>query len=83
MMIVEWEHILLISFPINENIGSLRLEVCSSIKSTTVPFSAQGINYLNQLLEEIHDWVNKTKWVVDSFMGSPIDICLNTIGLKV
>ena len=32
----------------------------------------QGINYLNQILEEINDWVNKTKKVVDSFMVLPL-----------
>ena len=33
-------------------------------------------NLLNQFQEEINDWANKTKWVVDNFMGSPIDIWL-------
>ena len=33
---------------------------------TAIPFHSQGINYLNQLLEEINDWVHKTKWVVES-----------------
>ena len=47
---------------------------------TAILFHSQGINYLNQLLEEINDWAHKTKRVVESFMGSPIDIWINTIG---
>ena len=47
---------------------------------TVILFHSQGINYLNQFLEEINDWAQKTKWVVEMFMGSPIDIWLNTIG---
>ena len=43
-------------------------------------FPLQGINYLNQFLEEINDWAQKTKWVVDS---SPIDIWLYPIGSRV
>ena len=46
-------------------------------------FPSQGINYLNQLLEEINDWAQKTKKVVDIFMGSHIDIWLNPIGSRV
>ena len=52
-------------------------------KLTAIPLHSQCINYLNQLLEELNDWVHKTKWVVESFMGSPIDIWLNTIGSRV
>ena len=40
-------------------------------------------NELNQFLEEINDWHKKTKWVVESLMGSPIDIWLNIVGSRV
>ena len=50
---------------------------------TSILFQSQGINYLNQFLEEINDWVNKTKKVVDHFMGSPIDIWIYPIGSRV
>ena len=46
---------------------------------TSILFHSQCINYLNQLLEEINDWARKTKWVVDIFMGSPIDIWIYPI----
>ena len=47
---------------------------CPNTNLSAILFPFQNINYLNQFLEEINDWVNKTKKVVDSFMGSPIDI---------
>ena len=50
---------------------------------TAILFPSQGINYLNQPLEEINDWAQNKKWVVDSFMGSPIDTWINTIGSRV
>ena len=41
-------------------------------------------NYLlNQFRAEINDWHKKTKWVVDSFMGSPFEILLYPIGSRV
>ena len=52
-------------------------------KLTTILLYFQGINYLNQLLEELNDWAQKTKWVVESFMGSLIDICIYIIGSRV
>ena len=60
-----------------------KIMACPNTKLTAVPFHSQGINYLNQLLEELNDWVHKIKWVVEIFMGSLIDIWLNTIGSKV
>ena len=48
-----------------------------------IPLHSQFNNYLNQLLEELNDWVNKTKWVVESFMGSLIDIWIYTMGSRV
>ena len=33
---------------------------------TAILFHSQCINCLNQLLEEINDWVRKKKWVVES-----------------
>ena len=38
----------------------------SNTKLTTIPLHSQCIKYLNQLLEELNDWVHKTKWVVES-----------------
>ena len=52
-------------------------------KLTTILFPSQGINYLNQFLEGINDWAQKTEKVVDNFMGSPIDICIYPIGSRV
>ena len=51
-----------------------------TLKLTAILFPSQGINYLNQFLEEINDWEQNTKKVVDIFMGSPIEIWLNIIG---
>ena len=34
-------------------------------KLTTIPLHSQCINFLNQLLEELNDWVHKTKWVAE------------------
>ena len=31
-----------------------------------IPLHSQCINCLNQLLEELNDWVHKEKWVVES-----------------
>ena len=39
-------------------------------------------NQLNQFLVVINDWVNKTRKVVDSLMGSPFDIWIFPIGPK-
>ena len=44
-----------------------------------IPLHSQCIHCLNELLEELNDWVHKKKWVVKSFMGSLIDIWLYTI----
>ena len=49
-------------------------DVFSNSNLTAILFPSQGINYLNQFLEEINDWAQKTKWVVDNFMGFPFDI---------
>ena len=55
---------------------------CPNMKLTAIPLNSQCINYLNQLLEELNDWVCKTKWVVEIFTGSLIDIWLNPIGSR-
>ena len=52
---------------------------CPNTKLTAIPLHSLYINCRNQLLEEINDWVNYTKRVVESFMGSPTDIWLYTI----
>ena len=50
---------------------------------TSILFPSQGINCPNQLLEEINDWAQKTKKVVDRFMGSPIYVWFNPIVSRV
>ena len=35
-------------------------------KLTALPLHSQCINFLNQLLEELNDWVHKSKWVIES-----------------
>ena len=49
---------------------------------TAIPPIPQGINYLNQLLGEINDCVQKSTWVVEGLMGSLIDTWLDLIGSK-
>ena len=56
---------------------------CPNTKLAGIHLHSQGINYLNQFLDELNDWVHKTKWVVAKFMGPLIEICLNTIGSRV
>ena len=53
------------------------------MKFPAIPLHSQCIKCLNKLLEESNDWVHKKKWLVESFMGSPIDIWLYTIGSRV
>ena len=60
-----------------------KLMACPNTKLIAILFHSQGINCPNQFLEEINDWANKTKKVVDNFMGSPIDIWLYPIGSRV
>ena len=51
-------------------------------KLTAILFPSQGINYLNQFMEEINDWVSKTRKVVDNVMGFPLDIWIFPIGSR-
>ena len=60
-----------------------KMDGFSNLNLTAILFPSQGINYLNQFLEEINDWAQKTKWVVDSLMGSPFDIWFFPVGPKV
>ena len=53
----------------------------SNLGCNTLPIPCN--NHLNQFLTVINDWVNKMRKVVDSLMGSPFDIWLFPIGLKV
>ena len=50
---------------------------------TPILFPSPCNNYLNQFLEKINDWAQKTKWVVDILLGSPFDIWFFPIGSKV
>ena len=36
------------------------------MKLAPIPLHSQCINYLNQLLEELNDWVHKKKWLVEN-----------------
>ena len=47
----------------------------------TLPISCN--NQPNKFLEVLNDWVNETRKVVDSLMGSPSDIWIFPIGPKV
>ena len=49
---------------------------------TAMLFQSHDINYLNQFLEQINDWEEKTKRVVENLMGYHIDIWLNPIGSR-
>ena len=40
-----------------------KLMVFPNTKLTAIPLHSQCINYLNQFMEELNDWVHKTKWV--------------------
>ena len=42
-----------------------RLMAFPNTKLTVIPLHCQCINWLNQLLEELNDWVHKSKWVVE------------------
>ena len=39
---------------------------CPNTNLTAILFDSQCINCLNQLPEEINDWVHESKWVVES-----------------
>ena len=63
--------------PYNQKHDFSKLTACPNQKLTTIPLHSQCINYLNQLLEELNDWVHKTKWVVESLLVLSL-----TFGLK-
>ena len=44
----------------------LEFMACPYMKLTAIPLHSQCIHCLNQLLEELNDWVHKSKWVVES-----------------
>ena len=81
----EWlgDQFLGVSFPHKQKHDFPKLIASPNTKLTSIPLHSQCINSLSQLLEELNDWVHKKKWVVESFMGSLIDIWLNTIGSRV
>ena len=61
-----------------------KMMACPNMKLTAIPLHSQCINCLNQLLEELNDWVHRTKWVVESlwvlsltFGFTPLDKGLN------
>ena len=53
-------------FPHKKNYDFQKFMACRNMKLAAIPLHSQSINYLNQLLEELNDWVHKTKWVVES-----------------
>ena len=50
--------------------------------SLSILFPSPCNNYFNQFLEKLNDWVNETRNVVDSLMGSFIDIWIFPFGPK-
>ena len=72
-----------VSLPHKKKCDFPKLMASPNMKLTTIPLHSQCINCPNQILEEINDWVHNKKWVVESFMGSLIDIWLNCIGSRV
>ena len=78
-----WHTFLGVFLPHKKKYDFPKFMACPNTNLTAIDFHSQGINYLNQLLEEINDWVHKTKKVVESFMGSPIDIWIKTTGSMV
>ena len=76
-------HFLGVYFPPNQEYGFPYFTTFPHTELNSIPLPSQGINCLNQLLEDLNNWVHRTKRVVDIFMGSPIDIWLNTIGSRV
>ena len=50
--------------------------------SFPILFPSPCNKYFNQFMEELNDWVNETRKVVDYLMGSPIDIWLFPIDPK-
>ena len=53
----------------------------SNLDFQTLPIPCN--NQLNQILAVINGWVNKTRNVIDSLMGSPFDIWPFPIGPRV
>ena len=47
-----------------EKIQFPRLVAFPCTKLAAIPLHSQGINYLNQFLEELNDWIHNPKWVV-------------------
>ena len=48
-------------------------------KLTDIPLHSQCINYLNQLLEELNDWVHKPKWVVENLWALSLKFVLTLL----
>ena len=53
-------------FPHKKKHDFLKIMACPNTKLIAIPLHSQCINHLNQLLEELNDWVHKTKLVVES-----------------
>ena len=79
----EWEAFLGIYLPHKPKMRFQKTDGFSISNLIAILFPSSCINYLNQFLEEINDWTQKTKWVVDSFMGFPFNIWLYPIGSRV
>ena len=44
-----------------------------------IPLHSQCINCLNQLLEELNDWVHKPKWVVENLWALSLTFVLTLL----
>ena len=76
-------HFQAFTFPTCKKTRLSKMGGLPNLNFTSIPFPSQGNNFPNHFLAEIIDWHKKTKWVVDSFMGFPFDICLYPIGSRV
>ena len=48
-------------FPHKKNYIFPKFMACPNTKLTSIPLHSQWINYPSQILEELNDWVHKTK----------------------
>ena len=78
----KWECILGVFLPQNSKTIFPKNGFSPNSKPMPILFPSPCNNYFNQFLAELNDWVNETIKVVDSLMGSPIDIWIFPIGLK-
>ena len=76
MRSMEWAHILLISCLRSKKTSFQRLQAYPSMTSNAMPLLAQGIKCLNQLLEELNDWFQRTTRVAEGLWVLPLTFWL-------